>query len=373
MRVCVGTIVHHPEDARIMHRQIRALLEAGHEITYVAPFTDCNVTPDPRIRPIDVPRAVGRRRRRALKAARKALKRGVEGADLLIVHDVELLFRLPRRRPATVWDVHEDTAAALEAKPYLPEYLRRILPSLVRRIEARAERRLHLILAEEAYQERFAQTHPVVLNTTYVPPRPPSPPGQNRVVYVGHLSQARGAIELIELARRLVPYGIRLDLIGAADAEIRPLLRDAQREGLLDWYGYVPNKHALRMAEKAIAGLSLLHDVPNYRQSMPTKVIEYMARGIPVITTPLPSAASMIDRARCGTVVPFGDVDATLQAVLALRDDPEEASAMGARGYAEALSHYNWPDHSGAFVGRLEEWATTSPAPARAHRRALVV
>lgn len=38
-----------------MHRQIRALLDAGHEITYVAPFTDCNVTPDPRIRAVDVP------------------------------------------------------------------------------------------------------------------------------------------------------------------------------------------------------------------------------------------------------------------------------------------------------------------------------
>ena len=62
MRVCVGTIVHHPEDARIMHRQIRSLLDAGHEITYVAPFTDCNVTPDPRIPAVDVPRAVGRRR-----------------------------------------------------------------------------------------------------------------------------------------------------------------------------------------------------------------------------------------------------------------------------------------------------------------------
>ena len=57
MRVCVATIVHHPEDARIMHRQIRALLDAGHEVTYVAPFTHYNVTPAPR----------PHRRRRALR------------------------------------------------------------------------------------------------------------------------------------------------------------------------------------------------------------------------------------------------------------------------------------------------------------------
>lgn len=373
MRVCVGTIVHHPEDARIMHRQIRALLDAGHEITYVAPFTDCNVTPDPRIRAVDVPRALGRRRRRALKAARGALRRGAEGADLLIVHDIELLLRLPRRRPVTVWDVHEDTAAVLETRTDLPELLRRTLPALIRRVEARAEDRLHLVLAEESHRERFSGSHPVVPNTTYVPRRPPPPPGRNRVVYVGRLSRARGAAELVELARRLLPHGVRMDLVGAADAEIRPMLRDAQRQGLLDWYGYVPNRHALRMAEGAIAGLSLLHDVPPYRRSMPAKVVEYMSRGLPVVTTPLPAAASLVDRTGCGVVTPFGDVDAALHAVLALRDDPEGAAAMGTRGYEEALRHYDWPAHASEFVGLLEGWATASAAPARAHRRPLVV
>ncbi|HJY99477.1 MAG TPA: hypothetical protein VJ305_02070 [Streptosporangiaceae bacterium] len=37
MRVVVCTIVHHPADARIYHRQIRALLEAGHQVIYIAP------------------------------------------------------------------------------------------------------------------------------------------------------------------------------------------------------------------------------------------------------------------------------------------------------------------------------------------------
>ncbi|MCG5218354.1 glycosyltransferase family 4 protein [Streptosporangium soli] len=375
MRVCVGTIVHHPEDARIMHRQIRALLEAGHEVTYVAPFTHCNVTASTRVRAIDVPRAVGRRRRRAIRAARRALRLGTRDADLLIVHDMELLFALPsaRRRPPVVWDVHEDTEGALAAKVYLPEWVRRVLPPLIRRVAARAERRLHLILAEDAYQERFARPHPVVRNTTYVPEKPPQPPGENRVVYVGHLSEVRGAVELIEVARRLAPYGIRVDLVGPADVAVRPLLRDAQREGLLDWFGYVPNRHALRMAEGALAGLSLLHDLPNYRQSLPTKVIEYMAHGIPVITTPLPMAAAMVNQVGCGTVVPFQDVDAVVRAVLRLREDPEKA-AMGVRGHTEALRRHHWPDHAVEFVRQLEEWAAAPDGvPAQARRRAVAV
>ena len=34
----VVTVVHNPEDARIRQRQINALLAAGWEVTYVAPF-----------------------------------------------------------------------------------------------------------------------------------------------------------------------------------------------------------------------------------------------------------------------------------------------------------------------------------------------
>jgi glycosyltransferase involved in cell wall biosynthesis len=376
MRVCVGTIVHHPEDARITHRQIRSLLDAGHEVTFIAPFTHCNVTPPPEIRPIDVPRAVGLRRRKAIKAARAALKRGAKDADLLLIHDIELLLALPRKRPPTVWDVHEDTAAAMVAKTYLPEPFRNALPPVIRGMEERAERRMHLILAEESYRDRFAGDHPVVPNLTYVPETPPLCPGDNRIVYIGQVAQARGALEMIELARRLQPHGIRMDLIGPADADVRPLLRDAQREGVLDWFGYVPNKHALRMAEGALAGLSLLHDLPNFRESTPTKVIEYMSRGIPVITTPLTRAASLVGRVDAGTIVPFGDVETVVanvaQAVLRLRDNPERREAMGARGYFEALHHYHWPTVAGDFVAQLERWADAPGSPRARHSDSVV-
>ena len=37
VRVVVCTVVHHPADARIFYREIRALLDAGHDVTYIAP------------------------------------------------------------------------------------------------------------------------------------------------------------------------------------------------------------------------------------------------------------------------------------------------------------------------------------------------
>ncbi|GLZ10389.1 hypothetical protein Acsp04_06240 [Actinomadura sp. NBRC 104425] len=359
MRVCVCTIVHHPEDARILHRQIRALLDAGHEVTYIAPFRACNVTPWRRVSPVDVPRAVGRRRLRALRAAHRALEEHAPYADVILLHDPELLVGLPRsvRARTVVWDVHEDTAAALSAKGWVPGPVRPLLRPAVRRLEARSERRHRLLLAEEGYRTRFRSEHPVVPNTTYVSDVPPPPPDGNRAVYVGHLSRARGALDMVEMARLLAPEGVMVELIGAADGDVRPALRDAQRDGVLRWYGFVPNDRALRIAEGAMAGLALLHDEPNYRHSMPTKVVEYMARGIPVITTPNPPAVEIVEPAGCGFVVPFGDPAAAADALRRLRDDAELRTELGKRGYETARARFHWPVHAERFVAQLEQWA----------------
>lgn len=345
MRVCVCTVVCHPEDARILHRQIRALLEAGHEVTYIAPFRFFNVTPWRNLSPVDVPLASGRRRLSALRAARKALSEHAAYADLVLLHDPELMVSLPRqvRRRTVVLDVHENpTATWLLPRPVL------------RYLEERSERKYRLLLAEESHRARFREDHPVVPNMTYVSDTPPGEPDDRRVVYVGRLSVSRGAIEMIELAAELHADGIATELIGPADPEIRPRLRDAQRAGVLRWYGFVPNDRALRIAEGAMAGLALLSDHPRYEGAVPAKVMEYMAHGIPVITTPV---AEFVEPSGAGIVVPFGDVGAAAAAIRKLREDAKLRAAMGRQGYETARAQFQWPAHAERFVAQLETWA----------------
>jgi glycosyltransferase involved in cell wall biosynthesis len=228
--------------------------------------------------------------------------------------------------------------------------------------ERGAERRVHLILAEQGYVSRFRRPHPVVPNTTYVPQvtPPPAPPGAGRrVVYVGHLSPDRGVGEMIELAAMLRPHGITVELIGPADARARAMIEPAQADGLVRWAGFVPNDQAMPMVDGALAGLSLLQDEPNFRHSLPTKVVEYMARGVPVVTTPLPAAAELATRYECGFVVPFGDPRAAADAVLELAGDASLREKMGSRGHEAALRSLGWPADATAFVAQLEAWART--------------
>ena len=378
MRVVVCTVVHHPADARVFYREIQALLDAGHDVTYIAPHDlaepgtvreDQNQDHPERtvgsLTTVTIPRAVGRRRLGALRDAKAAMAARVAGADLLLVHDPELLLVLPprRRRPPTVWDVHEDTAAALTTKAWLPAWLRPVAAGGVLSAERLAERRLHLILAEHGYNDRFARTHPVVPNTTYVPAFPAPASGPRRVVYVGHLSPDRGSAEMVALGRLLAPHGIAVDLIGPADPAAKAQIQAAQSGdggAAVRWHGFVPNAEALRFVEGAIAGLSLLQDEANFRHSMPTKVAEYMARGVPVVTTPLPLAVELVEAADGGFVVPFNDPAAAADAILKLDADPDLRATMGARAHAYALANLAWPPHATAFVTQLETWAAAA-------------
>jgi glycosyltransferase involved in cell wall biosynthesis len=377
VRVVVATVVHHPADARIYFRQIRALLDAGHQVTYIAPLGEPGApVPDKdlyspertgaSLTTVTIPRAVGRRRIGALRAAKAALAAQAPSGDLLLVHDPELLLVLPprRNRPPTVWDVHEDTAAALTTKAWLPAFLRPVAAGGVIFAERLAERRLHLILAEHGYNARFKRTHPVVPNTTGVPEAAAPPAGPPRVIYIGHISPDRGSAEMTELARHLAPHGIAVDLVGPADAAARAHIEAAG--DVVRWHGFVPNEEALRLAEGALAGLSLLHDEANFRSSMPTKVVEYMARGVPVITTPLPLAVDLVRGAECGFVVPFGDVATAADAALTLHRDPDLRVKMGLRGHDAARRSLGWPADARAFVAQLESWVSQQPQQSQA-------
>jgi len=347
------TVVHHPGDARIAHRQIPALLAAGHHVTYAAPFTAFGVLPPAGVQPHDLPRAHGRSRTAALRQARQVLSRMGPDHDVVLLHDPELLLALPGiSLPPVVWDVHEDTSAAVSMKSWLPDQVKPAAAGGMRTLERWAEKHVTVLLAEDGYAERFAMPHTVVPNTTNVPTTV-TEPGTTRVAYLGAVTKQRGALDMIEIATLL--HGlVTVDLIGPVHADVAADVQRAHDSGVLVSHGFVPNDEALALLDGALAGLSLLHNEPNYQRSRPTKVIEYMAHGVPVITTPLPVAVDIVERADCGVVVDFDDAPAAAAAILALRSDHARRKRLGTAGHQAALAEYDWRTQGPLFVAAVE-------------------
>ena len=345
MRVLVATIVHHPEDARIRHRQIPALLDAGWDVTYVAPAGDLTARPDGMTR-IEVPRSSGRDRLRALAGMRRILRHHTPTVDLTVLHDPELLFLTGAIHGPAVWDVHEDLHAQITDKPWLPRPLQPLAATGARLLERRGQRVLRTI-AEVGY----ADAHPdaVLIRNSVDVPDHTEPAGDDRVVYLGRVSPGRGA-DLLGAIAALLPPAMSVDVIGPLDpgVELPPTVLSR---------GFVPNNLALDELAGATAGLALLRDLPNYRHSLPTKILEYLAHGVPVITTPLPAAVEVVSGHDCGIVVPFDDPTAVVDAIVTLRNDPEQRTRLGRNGHAAVREHYNWRDDSARMIDFYESVA----------------
>ena len=364
MHVLVVTCAHRGDDARIVHRQIRSLLEHDHTVTLIAPDPgdEARRQDPPGLERLVIPRASGRRRVGAWRAARRTARRFARVVDVVIVHDPELLVALGvgRWHGATlVWDVHEDFVASVSDRRWIPGPLRPVVRVLLGVLETFARRRYRIVLAEDSYRSRFPHA-PVVPNSTWVLDDPaPLDTADPRVVYVGRLSRGRGAAALVSVGEELVRRGgPRLVLVGAADHDTEPVIRDAVNRDVVDWRGPLSNPEAMGVVRGAVAGLSLLGNHPNYVHSRPTKVVEYLANGVPAIATPLPLAAQMIEASGAGVVAHhwLGPelVSEVADAVMAYASSPAMRGEHGASGWRYVRENLSWNSDGARFVGVIE-------------------
>lgn len=351
MRVVVATVVHHPFDARILHRQIGALLDAGHQVVYLAPFENDMEPVRMGLQCRRLSRSSGWSRLQPLREAARLMAEETVSADLAIVHDPELTLLDRYILCPAVWDVHEDLAAQVSDKDWIPGVFRVPTRLGARFLERRAGRRFQLMFAETRYLSRF-DGGTVVPNTPIVPEKIEESLDA-RIVYVGRVSLGRG-LETMLQAMELVDSDHTLHLYGPVDSAAERFLEGLSPAVVV--HGFVDNPVALRAIEGATVGLSLLKDLPNYRHSLPTKVLEYLAHGVPVITTPLPKARDLVLESGGGVVVPFDDPRAVAEAIT-LMDSGSFRRACVESGRRTISDSYNWAGDSIRMLKFLEDVA----------------
>lgn len=328
----VVTTVHWPDDTRIRERLIRTLSQ-DFSVVYAAKSSG----PTDRSG-LEYYELRGGRLRRSLEALRLALR---SRWDVLILHDPEtipigVLARLFKRKPV-VFDVHEDYPAITRTREWVPASMRASLALAIRAALKVAERVLTITLAEPGYRSLFIGDHPVFPNfpdTTRFPPVQQE--RRDEVVYLGDATLARGVDVAVEACSRL---GIPLRLIGRITPEVKEHF-SANRTGLVV-EGSLPNPEALRLVSGSAVGLVPLRDIPNYRHSQPTKLLEYLALGVPVVASDLSGTRDMVSGLAAVSLVPAGDVEAMTAAISeALTGTAREAATAQADTVRE---RFQWP------------------------------
>lgn len=352
----------HPyTDNRIHYRECRALSEAGFDVTLIA--TESALVGQPsNVNVIRLPRRrrVARMIISSLQAVRLALR---SKAEIIHLHDPELIPYIPLLRLArrtVVYDAHEDLPVQVLDKPYVSRFTRGPISAATRLLLTIASRANLIVAATETIARRFP-AEKTVLVRNYPPLRDEEsqpPRGEDRrdiVIYIGALSATRGIAEAIAAAQHpSFPQGWQLHLAGPLSSDVAALVTEADLTDRVVFHGQLAPLEARDLLLTAKVGLVTLRNTPAYRDSLPTKLFEYFAAGVPAVASDFPLWRSIIEPVGGGVLVDETDPGEIARAVAAYANSPqlwEEHSDKARRAAVESL---NWAPEGAVLVAGYE-------------------
>lgn len=145
--------------------------------------------------------------------------------------------------------------------------------------------------------------------------------------FAGTLSAARPLGPVIDAVLRLADrIPIRLLIAGSGDAEA-DLRRRAGGHKAIYFGGWSSQPALAALLDVADVALAPYHS--DFAFSLPTKMFEYMAAGLPIVSSCGGEAAALIERERLGINYRFDDSAALESALAWLHEHPAERRAMG--------------------------------------------
>lgn len=368
MKVCLLTTRHALDDDLIYFRHARSLAKRYAPVWLVGPGKErsCDDTQDGasvcRRAISDAAGSLGRVRR--MVAALRTVKQ--LRPDVCHFYDPELLLVVPLLRricsKGVIYDALEAYPEAVLARDGIPSSLRRTVARGVDWLEKRLARGcVRIFTADEATARDFANRGLEAVCLFNYPPKAlfavPAVPaadegaavaGPPTGIYVGSMSPERGLFKMIEataLVRRQEAR-FRLLLIGLRDGPLRRAAEDLVRryrvgEGveMLPW---IPHEQVRAYVAGAKVGLAPLQPIAKYHKNIPQKIFEYMACGIPIVGSNLPTIAPFIEAGRCGVVTDCTRADLLAQAILRVLGDDKSWREMSRNGRLAFESKYNW-------------------------------
>lgn len=359
-KVAILSSVHQALDNRVFYREAHSLAQAGYEVELIAIHERDEVKDGVRIRAL--PRVPRSRRPLLWRAlARMAIE---SEADIYHIHDPELLLVTPYLRRVTgrptIYDIHEANADFIAVKDYLPGVVRRPLGGLFRRLEPRlAQGESGLIFADDAIAADFAAFGKPKTTLFNFPGRDlvecggaavrAGDPAYPEVLYLGGMERNRGSALLTAAFDRVLEAipAARLLVVGHfAPPELEDEVRaDAVARGIahaVTITGRVPFERIGDYLRRAAVGWVTWQPYAKNQKNIPTKLFEYMAYGLPVVSSDLPSTRPFVTHGGSGLLVEATSAEAHAEAIIRLLQEPPLADAIGRAGRALVETHYNW-------------------------------
>lgn len=361
-KVCIISTVHNALDNRIFYREACTLLKAGYQVSLVAVHDKLETRQGITIIPI---KRLSRNQRPILwwKVMHIALS---AKADIYHIHDPELLLvspliKLLAHKPV-IYDIHEANADFIETKEDIPYIFRHFLAWLFRWLEPIMARLQNgLIFADDQIAKSFTRVkrpkttlfnfpEQSFLDNAFELSRHPHE-RQPIILHLGGQKRFRGTDLMLDSFQQVL-YSVpqaHLVLVGAfspasLEVEFRAEIERRNMTDSITITGQVPFVEISRYLVQASIGWIPWMPVSKNLKNIPTKLFEYQAFALPVVSSDLPSIQPFIEHRKTGLLVKADDSSAHAEAIVELLTNQSLASFIGKNGQNAVRGHYRWSD-----------------------------
>jgi glycosyltransferase involved in cell wall biosynthesis len=252
-----------------------------------------------------------------------------------------------------IYEVQENLYKKIPLKSYNRGWL---FERFFRYFDQKARRTFKLIFTEDAYLNEYknlSQPYAIIHNFASLHWLSTPLPVPNLInptfFYAGVISLERAfdtVLSALVIVKKSYP-NVRLRLFGHLRIDSKLLDDSAAYQFVKDsliFYSYQPQEEAFKYTNDALAGIALLKPVGDYADSYPTKLFDYMALGLPVITSDLPLLRTVVEPANCGFCVSPYDAEALAIRMIWCIEHPEDLRKMGENGRKAIVEKYHWEE-----------------------------
>ncbi|CDQ18949.1 glycosyltransferase family 4 protein [Halobacillus karajensis] len=354
MKICHVTSVHSYNDIRIAIKECTSLADTNRDVHLIAPNTDTKSFNGFKVYGVKN-RYSGRIKRFRNFSNDIYLEALKVDADIYHFHDPELIpigLKLKKQNKKVVYDIHEDVPRQILTKHWIPKPLRKLISYAFEIYENQSVKKLDgLVTATPFIKKRFKKYNKNTIDVNNYPimkelyvSSSSNCNKDNTVVYIGGISKERGSYSMVKAIGKTETT---LTLAG----NFRDEREEVELKMLDEWekvnfLGYLDRKEIKGLLETALAGLVVLEPRTNFIDSLPIKMFEYMATGLPVIASNFPLWKEIIEGNNCGICVDPLNTDEIANAIQWIKDNPIKAAEMGENGKKAIKEHYNWESES---------------------------